>query len=146
MSKGGCWSDTARHRRHRKCLFLTHMTELSSDARRKLVGVLGMLSSNHVGERDAAAQIASKIVKTAGLTWDEVIAVDAPVVPEYSHYQPPAAGWRALAMLCASCPGGLTDWERSFLDGLPQRKLLTTKQNACLNRIAEKLRAKGYHV
>jgi hypothetical protein len=49
--------------------------ELSPDTRRKLVGVLGMLSSSHAGERDAAAQLATRMVRGAGLTWEAVVVV-----------------------------------------------------------------------
>jgi hypothetical protein len=42
----------------------------------KLVKVLGMLGSAHVGERDNAAVKASQILKEADLTWYDVLAVE----------------------------------------------------------------------
>lgn len=42
----------------------------------KLVKVLGMLGSAHSGERDNAAQVATRILKEAGLTWYDVLNVE----------------------------------------------------------------------
>ena len=39
----------------------------------KLIKVLGMLGSDHAGERDNAAQAATKILRDAGLTWYDVL-------------------------------------------------------------------------
>jgi hypothetical protein len=44
----------------------------------KLVKVLGMLGSAHVGERDNAARTATQILKQAGLTWYDVLNVAEP--------------------------------------------------------------------
>ena len=41
----------------------------------RLVKVLGMLGSDHAGERAAAALQASRILKEAGLTWHDVLGV-----------------------------------------------------------------------
>jgi hypothetical protein len=43
--------------------------------RKRLVRVLGMLGSNHPGERDAAALMATRMVKEAGLTWYDILDV-----------------------------------------------------------------------
>lgn len=43
--------------------------------RKKLVRVLGMLGSAHAGERDNAAQAATRMLKEAGLTWYDVLDV-----------------------------------------------------------------------
>ena len=43
--------------------------------RKKLVRVLGMLGSDHPGERDAAARMATRMVKEAGLTWYDLLDV-----------------------------------------------------------------------
>jgi hypothetical protein len=42
----------------------------------KLVKVLGMLSSDHAGERDNAAKLATRLLKESGLTWYDVLDVD----------------------------------------------------------------------
>jgi hypothetical protein len=43
--------------------------------RKRLVRVLGMLGSAHAGERDAAALMATRMLKEAGLTWYDVLNV-----------------------------------------------------------------------
>lgn len=43
--------------------------------RKRLVRVLGMLGSDHAGERDAAALVATRMLKEAGLTWYDVLDV-----------------------------------------------------------------------
>ena len=121
--------------------------ELPTDTRRKLVGVLGMLGSNHAGERDAAAQLANRMIRGAGLTWGELIAVPEPGLKyEPPPYRPPPApplGWRELARRCAAYPLWLSPWEREFLAGLPRRVRLSGKQAAVLDRIAAHLRRRG---
>ena len=42
--------------------------------RQQLVKILGMLSSTFSGERATAAEMADKLVKTMGLTWEQVVA------------------------------------------------------------------------
>jgi hypothetical protein len=44
----------------------------------KLVKVLGMLGSDHMGERATAADMASRMLKEAGLTWYDVLDIDEP--------------------------------------------------------------------
>jgi hypothetical protein len=41
----------------------------------RLVKVLGMLGSAHVGERDTAARMATQMLKEAGLTWYDVLDI-----------------------------------------------------------------------
>jgi hypothetical protein len=122
--------------------------ELSADTRRKLAGVLGMLGSNHAGERDAAAQLANRMIRGAGLTWSELIAVSE--LGPNPHRDPPPyrpppgpASWRGLAWQCAAYPEWLSAWEREFLAGLPHRSRLSAKQAAILDRIAGQLRRRG---
>jgi hypothetical protein len=47
---------------------------LAPDDRMRLVKILGMLGSEHNGERAAAALHASAILAEHGLTWDDVLA------------------------------------------------------------------------
>ena len=51
---------------------------LSPDNRRKLAGVLGMLGKS-CRRTDAAAHLANRIVRGAGLTWGALMAVSWPV-------------------------------------------------------------------
>jgi hypothetical protein len=94
-----------------------------------------MFSSQFDGERAAAAAQADRIVRSAGLTWDEVLA---PV-------KPPGAGRfetsrrrdvLSPAEILADHGHELSQWERSFLgDLLKWRGALTAKQTLALDRI-----------
>jgi hypothetical protein len=123
------------------------MPDLFPDTRRKLAGVLGMLGSDYAGERDAAAHLANRIVRGAGVQWDELIAVPAPdprcKPPPYQPPPRPPSGWRELARRCAAYPEWLSPWERQFVAGLGRWGRLSSKQAATLDRIALKLRSRG---
>jgi hypothetical protein len=107
-----------------------------------------MLSSDHAGERDNAAQLATRMVRGSGLTWDLVVAVprlerrsEPPRPPD-----PPPTDWRELARRCGAHPRWLSEWERDFLAGLPCWARLSSKQLATLDRIVLKLRSRGVAV
>src|SRR4051794_28927895 len=122
--------------------------ELSPDALRKLVGVLGMLGSNHPGERDAAAQLANRLIRGAGLTWGELIAV--PELEANPHRNPPPhrpspgpASWRELARRCAAYPEWLDTWERGFLAGLARRGRFSAEEGGGFHPISADLPPRG---
>ena len=50
---------------------------LSSDDRRKLIGLLGRLGSDSAGERDNAAVAIERIRKEADVQWDELLGTGA---------------------------------------------------------------------
>jgi hypothetical protein len=112
---------------------------LSSDDRRRLVNILGMLGSDHDGERAAAGLLASKLLKGNGIRWDDVI------VPESEQLSPrpeppsrsPAARWPADLALCRRNMALLNNWERQFVATLAPcpRRRLTPKQIAKLGQI-----------
>jgi hypothetical protein len=113
------------------------------------VGVLGMLGSSHAGERDAAAQLATRMVR--GLTREALVVVprlEAQSEPSQSEPtpDPPPPGWRELARRCGTHPRWLSDWERMFLAGLPRWARLSSKQLVTLDRIVLKLRSRGVAV
>jgi hypothetical protein len=70
-------ADRQRAYRQRKAKELEQLRRGSSrkQVSEKLVKVLGMLGSTHAGERDNAAQMATQILKEAGLTWYDVLDV-----------------------------------------------------------------------
>jgi hypothetical protein len=122
--------------------------DLPPDTRRKLVATLGMLGSSHVGERDNAAQLATRMVRSAGLTWEALVAVprlEARSEPPRPRPAPSPPDWRELALRCGAHPRWLSDWERTFA-GLPRWACLSSKQAATLDRIALKLRSRGVAV
>ena len=53
------------------------MNALPATHRTKLAKLLGMLGSDHPGERDAAALAAHRLVTQAGLTWRQVVTPPA---------------------------------------------------------------------
>ena len=74
----------------------------------RLIAILGMLGSEHDGERAAAAMQAFKMVRDAGLTWDRIIqapigayagAPDFPILWNGRLLEPPHEGrWLATAL------------------------------------------------
>jgi hypothetical protein len=76
--------------------------------RTKLAKVCGLLSSDHSGERASAAARADAMVRSAQLTWDEVIA---PPVPA-----PRTPPWSLIISRCQARPGRLYPNEVGFLD------------------------------
>src|SRR4051794_18775199 len=101
---------------------------LSSDDRRRLVNILGMLGSDHDGERAAAGLLASKLLKGNSIHWDDVI-VPEPEKPPPRPEPPssgPAASWPADLVLCRRKMALLNNWERQFVATLapcPRRRL-----------------------
>lgn len=61
-----------------------------SDAdRQRLVRILGMLGSEHQGERDAAARQAEAFRRRLGLTWADLLALGSVAAPEPPAWAPP---------------------------------------------------------
>jgi hypothetical protein len=75
-------SDAERQRayRQRKTEELARLRGASKrkQVSERLVKVLGMLGSEHPGERDNAAVMATKLLKEAGLSWYDVLDVEEP--------------------------------------------------------------------
>jgi hypothetical protein len=65
-------------------------TTLDAPAADRLAKILGLLGSDHSGERDAAAQAAHKLVRGLGLSWADVIHASPP--PDHA---PRIRSWRA---------------------------------------------------
>ena len=86
---------------------------LEATAATKLAKICGLFSSNHDGERAAAAWQADRIVRAAGLTWLELLVNDQHAQPQTYHTSPRDILTRYSA--------DLTVWERTFLDGIARR-------------------------
>jgi hypothetical protein len=109
---------------------------LENSTRRKLAGVLGRLGSEHAGERAAAALLATRLIREAGFTWQDVLLPsDAP-----EQLQPQ---WRADLGLCQRHAADLTSWERAFLANVAGQISASQKQRDTLARVAGELRASG---
>ena len=119
------------------------MMALSSDDRRRLAGVLARLASDHAGEREAAALLATRLVKDRNATWLDVLQ------PEPLSHKPGAADPRHNAdpgsdlALCQRHIGRLTAWEREFVWSLAQTRRRSPNQTRKLAQIADALRKNG---
>jgi hypothetical protein len=94
--------------------------------RDRFIAILSRLQSDFEGERQAAALAAVRFLQARDLTWHQVIACP-------SH----AAGWRATVTACLRQAADLSPWEHRFLRDLQHLHRLSTKQEACLARIAD---------
>lgn len=113
----------------------------------KLVKIVGMFNSAHDGERAAAAALADKLVRDAGLRWVDVILPpipfdDSPMPTPRAH-----TGWRrpaspqALAVALLTWSDVLTPWEVKFCGDIKTRRRVSAKQLAVLNSIEAKVAA-----
>ena len=110
------------------------MSALSSTNRIKVAKLLGMLGSNHAGERDAAGLAAHRIVTAAGLSWRQLIT------PQPVEKDIPLRGkWRQTCADCLAKPGSLKPWEVTFLRELPGFRRLSGKQRYILKEIADRV-------
>jgi hypothetical protein len=115
---------------------------LAAPERERLARLLGMLGSDHAGERDNAARAAHRLVQRHGITWYDVVATHPP--PDWDpDTDPIGVDWRRAAAACLRYPDLLNRWEANFLSGLSRFPHLSCKQRAALLKIAVRLRACG---
>jgi hypothetical protein len=115
--------------------------------RAKLAKIAGLLASDHAGERDSAALAATRILRGAGLTWDDAIlwrpALAAPPPPRPGWDSAPSAAdhraWAAWA-LAHPQPDFLSHFEQDFLGTVARwRGVLTAKQAPIFRRIVDRV-------
>jgi hypothetical protein len=113
------------------------MTALAASDRQRLAKLLGLLGSDHAGERDAAGLAAHRLIRDRGLTWGDVIHPNAELPANRNAVQP----WRETVAECLRHPrfGSLTPWERDFLRLLPNFIRLSAKQRSVLGQIADRV-------
>ncbi len=112
---------------------------MNATERQRMIGALGRLGSDADGERAAAGLLASRMLRTSGLTWEQVIADGSPrAIP-----QPTAAAWGRDLELCRQNVARLSHWEQGFIANIARRSWLTHKQIATLTEIADGLRQNG---
>lgn len=106
----------------------------------KLAAIVGLLTSDHAGEQAAAADKATQILRSYGLTWRQLIERAFAVVEEQHQHRP-----SDLRVIVAEClrSSRLTDWERRFLVGIGDLYLdeLSEKQVRVLDGIHDKVRS-----
>jgi hypothetical protein len=107
----------------------------------RLVKVLGMLGSDHAGERAAAGAKAAALVKAAGMTWRDVIAPSPPIIPQLEN---PTPDWRRMAAECHARRARLKPSELAFVAKIiTWRGEPTEKQLAWLEDIHARLHDGG---
>ena len=115
------------------------MMALSPADLTKLAGILGMLGSDHAGERDNAARLANRLVRGKGLEWSDILAPQVPQQPSRlsttAPSQHPSWGWRAELQSCLCRLDLLSPWERDFCRTLRDRRLSPTPLQ--LTKLAE---------
>lgn len=111
------------------------MSGLSLAERTRLASILGMLGSDHQGERDAAALAANRLVRDRGVAWSDLLAAQ-PAAPEPEPSSTAQENYR----LCSRHTELLTDWERNFLRRLNLARGISPKQREILEQMAAKVR------
>jgi hypothetical protein len=115
-------------------------TTLDAPAADRLAKILGLLGSDHSGERDAAAQAADKLVRGLGLSWADVIRAPPAVPREHCSRFDAAADERSAIWFAFHHRYSLTPRDRQFVEGLTQwRRPLSAKQSKWLDDICGKL-------
>ena len=110
--------------------------ELPAPDRAKLGKLLGLLGSDHAGERDAAGLAAHRLLQRHGLTWEAV------VMPPRAR-EPLMGIWRATVAACLERPGSLRPWEAGFLRDLSNFRRVSSKQRYILQEIANRVLRSG---
>ncbi len=106
---------------------------LPAPARQRLVKLLGMLGSNHAGERDAAGLAAHRLLQQHKVGWRDLLA-PTPVYREPLH-----STWRVTCAELMKRTGDLRPWERQFVADLPNFRRVSTKQRYVLSEIAKRV-------
>ena len=105
----------------------------------RLVKLLGMLGSDHAGERAAAGLKAYQLLRSRGLTWADVIRV-----PTAYDDDDPEAAWRRMRQACLRRVALLTPKERAFLINIDNwNGPLTERQQSWLESIHRRLRTEA---
>lgn len=114
---------------------------LAPKAAERLAKIAGLLGSDQPGEVCNAASAATRLLRDHGMTWEALILRAPAASPSADPTSPPRpqSGWRSAVAACQARPELLTRWERSFLDGLAQRRTLIAKQATILSRLVDKV-------
>jgi hypothetical protein len=110
------------------------ITTLPDATRTKLAKLLGMLGSDHVGERDNAARAVHKLMTEAKATWNDILSPNPP-----EHREPLISTWRQTCSKLQKRQGDLRPWERGFVADLPRFPKISPKQRRILAEIADRV-------
>jgi hypothetical protein len=109
------------------------MDEIDLD---RLVKLRGMLGSDHFGERAAAAAKAAKLVRSANVTWKDLLRLRHSPPSRRSRYQPEEHADDAKA--CLDSGVQVSEWEARFLESIQSFDTLSDKQREVLERLCRK--------
>jgi hypothetical protein len=115
------------------------VTALAEVDRDRLTRLLG---SAYVGEV-AAGRLADRLVRSAGLTWPDIIAPALRSPDRDPRADPLRGDWRVIATKCMRFLHLIDKREWRSLSGLQRFPRLSSKQLAFLARIEARLRAAG---
>lgn len=105
---------------------------MTSSDRATIAKLLGLIGSAHDAEALAAARKAHELVRARGITWPDVLGLDAAAQPAPDHV--------AVARdLLGKGRGIITKWEAQFLRGVLAFKTLSDQQRHTLDGIREKV-------
>ena len=102
------------------------MSGITTTSARLVIKLCGLFSSEHAGERAAAAAKADAIIREHGLTWPDVIRPEPPTETK-------------IRFLLEN-DDTLTGWEIEFLYGVRDLSELSEKQTAVLDRLYRRAR------
>ena len=114
------------------------MNHLTASDRSTIAKLLGLVGSNHDAEALAAARKAHELVKARGITWPDLLGLDA-LPPEADHVV-------VARDLLGKGRGIITRWEAQFLRGILAFKALSDHQRQTLDGIREKVLASAMDV
>ena len=113
------------------------MTLIAPAEAERLAKICALFSSNHMGERAAAAHKADQLIRAAGLTWPDVL-----LVTKHDGEQPRATArkWASPADIILLHDGQISKWEREFLNGLMRRSRgWTARQQQIFEEIRDRV-------
>jgi hypothetical protein len=117
---------------------------LQRSDRQRLLKVSALFQSPHDGERLAALETFSRLLRTAGADWADLIGLPALPAPDNAKTEdggptPQPLSVAELARLARLGRGVLTPWEQSFLVGISTQRRLSPKQQGMLRDIRRKV-------
>ena len=110
------------------------MSALAEPDRTRLVKLLGLLGSDHAGERDAAGLAAIRLLKQHGVTWEDALSPRA-----VERRLPETGTWRRTVSRILESGRYIRPWERAFLTDLPNFRRLSVKQRYVLTEVAKRV-------
>jgi hypothetical protein len=114
---------------------------LTEPDRDRLLRLLAMFGSEHVGERSAAAAAAHRLVHAAGLTWERIIVLPVRPPPPEPIPVPPDRRDERERLRQRSWSTGLCDAELDVLIVIARTPEPTERQNQAVARIMAKILA-----